>query len=49
MSDNLNTSVTRPFGPSLANVTMPEELINNLNKYIDEIIKDAKKSYKLDH
>ncbi len=49
MSDNFKISVTRPFGPSIAKVTMPEELINNLNKYIDEIIKDEKKSDKLDH
>ena len=49
MSENFQLNVTRPFGPSIARVTMPEKLIKNLNQYIDEIIKDEKKSQKLDH
>ena len=39
----------RPFGPSIAKVKIPEDIISNLNKYIDEIILDEKKSLELDH
>jgi len=49
MSKNFQISVIRPFGPSIAKVTMPKELIDTLNQYIDEIIKDEKKSKKLDY
>jgi uncharacterized protein (TIGR02466 family) len=49
MSENFQISVTRPFGPSIAKVTMPKELIDTLNQYIDKIIKDEKKSIKLDY
>tara|TARA_Y100000816_G_C26026234_1_gene537066 strand:- start:455 stop:1084 length:630 start_codon:yes stop_codon:yes gene_type:complete len=39
----------RPFGPSIAKVKIPEDIISNLNQYIDEIILDEKKSLELDH
>ena len=41
--------IIRPFGPSIAKITMPEELIKNLNNYIDKIILDEEKVSKLDH
>ena len=49
MNENFQINVTRPFGPSIAKVTMPKELIDTLNQYIDKIVKDEKKSKKLDH
>ena len=49
MNENFQISVTRPFGPSIAKVTMPKELIDTLNQYIDKIVKDEKKSKKLDY
>jgi uncharacterized protein (TIGR02466 family) len=49
MNENFQISVIRPFGPSIAKVTMPKELIDTLNQYIDKIVKDEKKSKKLDH
>ena len=30
--------ITRPFGPSIAKVQMPDELVKTLNKYVDDII-----------
>ena len=30
--------VIRPFGPTIAKVSIPEELIYQLNNYLDEII-----------
>ena len=40
--------ITRPFGPSIAKVQMPDELIKTLNKYVDDIIADDEKSKKQD-
>ena len=48
MSNN-KISFMRPFGPSIAKIKIPEEIIISLNNYIDEIIIDEKKSSTLDH
>ena len=45
-NDTIKTS--RPFGPSIANAKMPDDLIKKLNKYIDDIISDEEKSQKQD-
>ena len=37
-----------PFGPKIAKVKMPEDLVKKLNNYIDKIIEDKKKSSELD-
>ena len=49
MAEEIKINVLRPFGPSIAKITMPTELVNNLNKYIDETILDVGKLEKLDH
>ena len=41
--------VIRPFGPSIARVKMPNDLVQNLNNYIDKIILDEIKSKDLNH
>ena len=38
----------RPFGPAIAHVKMPENLIEELNNYTDKIINDEKKANELD-
>ena len=40
--------ILQPFGPSIAKVSIPEEMIKLMNNYVDEIVKDQKKSEKLD-
>ena len=40
--------ILQPFGPSIAKVSIPKEIINSMNNYVDEIIKDNKKSEILD-
>ena len=35
--------VIRPFGPTIAKVSIPEELISQLNNYLDEIILNKEK------
>lgn len=47
MNDNI-IKTTRPFGPSIANAKMPDDLVEKLNKYIDDIINDEEKSKKQD-
>ena len=49
MTEEIKINVLRPFGPSIARITMPTELVNNLNKYVDEIILDVGKLEELDH
>ena len=47
MADN-KILTTRPFGPSIANAKMSDDLVKKLNDYIDGIIKDEEKSKKQD-
>ena len=47
MSEN-KIQVYKPFGPSIAKVTIPEDLIKKLNEYVDKIILDENKSKELD-
>ena len=49
MDQNNELKVIKPFGPSIARVKMPNDLIDNLNKYIENIILDKKKSEDLDN
>ena len=43
---NNKLKVIKPFGPTIARVKMPNELIKNLNDYVDEILSDEDKSKK---
>ena len=50
MSENKNPiQIHRPFGPTIAKVTMPTELISTLNTYVEDVISNEKKSKELDH
>ena len=49
MTEEIKMNVLRPFGPSIARMTMPTELVNNLNQYVDETILDVGKLEELDH
>ena len=48
MSEN-KIQVLRPFGPSVARVKMPIQLINDLNNYVEKIISDEDKLKQLDY
>ena len=43
------TTILRPFGPSIMKAKIPDKLLNDLNEYIDKIIKDKKKSNELNY
>ena len=50
MNDEAYLKISRPFGPSLGIVNIPEELINKINNFIDEKIEDKnKESTLIDH
>ena len=38
----------KPFGPWVAKINIPEDLVNKLNDYVDKIIADEEKSKKQD-
>ena len=40
--------ILKPFGPSIAKVIIPEEIIFSMNNYVEEIIANKKKSDDLD-
>ena len=39
----------KPFGPAVLKVKIPEKILNDINKYIDDVVKDNKKSNELNH
>ena len=41
--------LVRPFGPVIAKAKIPEDIVSELNNYIDEIIVNQNKSKQLDH
>jgi len=49
MTDEVKINILRPFGPSVAKLTMPKQLIDILNEYVDKTILDIGKLDELDH
>ena len=47
--NNQSLRIIKPFGPSVVKFNIPEETLQSLNKYVDDIIKDSDKIKKLDH
>lgn len=46
---NYTLKLIKPFGPTLGMTDMPDNLAKKINDYVDEVIKDEKKSSALDH
>ena len=44
MSDKLESVVLKNFGPSVLKVKIPQNIVDSINQYIDEIIIDKKRS-----
>ena len=42
-----NFEVLKPFGPSIIKIKMPNEMIEQINEYVDSVIKDEQKIKKL--
>ena len=49
MSETKDFKIIKRFGPSILKVKIPDDLLKNLNDYIDKIIEDKKKSADLNH
>ena len=49
MSDKNKINVIKPFGPTIARVKMPIDLIQILNEYVDRIISSEEKIKELNH
>ncbi len=45
----MSFEILRPFGPSIAKVTIPNQIINDMNQYIDDLTVNKEKMSKLDH
>jgi hypothetical protein len=43
----MSIQLIRPFGPSIAKITIPKEMVDVLNEYIDQLIIDTQKSKQL--
>ncbi len=42
-------SIIKPFGPTIAKATIPSDIIEKLNNYVDNVVSNEEKSKKLDH
>ena len=49
MSSEINFQFIRPFGPIICKVTIPNKIIDSLNKYVDKIIENKKKMNELNY
>ena len=43
------TEIIKPFGPSIVKARLPLELINEINNYVENVIKNEKLSHELDY
>ena len=46
--DYPNVKLFRPFGPTIMEIDMPDEVVKNVNNYVEKIVQDKKKSKELD-
>ena len=44
----MSFEILKPFGPSIVKVRIPEDIIINMNKYVDDLTNDQEKSKVLD-
>jgi hypothetical protein len=45
----MSFEILKPFGPSIVKVTIPDQIIIEMNKYVDDLSKDENQMLKLDH
>ena len=41
-----NLDLIKPFGPWIAKIVIPEDIVNKLNEYVDQVVADEEKSKK---
>ena len=45
----MSFEIIKPFGPSIVKVTIPDQIISEMNSYINDLSRDDKKMSSLDH
>ena len=45
----MTAEILKPFGPSILKVTIPNEIVSEMNKYVDDLTLNQEKIAKLDH
>ena len=45
----VNAEIITPFGPSIFKVKIPNQIVNDLNQYVDNTVADETKANKLNH
>ena len=48
MNNEGKLNIIRPFGPAIGETTIPKKIVDKINNFVDEVIKDKKKSKELD-
>ena len=48
MTENKNRQLFRPFGPSIGKTSIPNDVVEKINKYVDDLIKDDLRANKQD-
>jgi uncharacterized protein (TIGR02466 family) len=49
MSEEVNYQLLKGFGPSVFKITIPKSIVDTLNNYINQIVKDKQKQTDLDY
>ena len=49
MKNEEKINIIRPFGPGIGLATIPKILVDKINNFVDEVVKDKKKSKDLDY
>ena len=45
----MEIEIIKPFGPSIVKLKLPDQIINEMNLYTDEVTHDSNKSSELSH
>ena len=45
----MSIEIKKPFGPSIAKIIMPNEVVSSMNEYVEEIIMNNSKFKDLDY
>ena len=48
MAEKENRRLFRPFGPSIGKTAIPEDIVNKINKYVDDLVKNDIKAKEQD-
>ena len=47
--NEVKINIIRPFGPAIGSASIPKILVDKMNNFVDEVVKDKNKSKELDY